>query len=299
MTDFAIVTVAHDSEPDLRRLLGSVERELSARRPHVVVVDSGSSDRSAALAADWGAQVVALERNVGFGAGCNAGLAVVEAPVTALVNPDVELLDAGLAELARRAHAGDALHAPRLLNTDGSVQDSAHPLPGRADDLVPALLPRPLLPPPLRRRYEPWRSERATLVGWAIAACLVARTDLLRALGPFDAEAFLFYEDMELCLKARRAGVPTVLHPDITLRHVGGTATKRGLDVDRDLVLRAGRRREVLAREGPLRLAMDDAAQAATFAARAAVRRIVRRGGAYERAQLRALRAARRGGVRR
>jgi GT2 family glycosyltransferase len=299
VSDLAIVTVTHDSEADLGRLLDSVERELSERRPQVVVVDSASSDRSAALAAGRGARVVELERNLGFGAACNAGLAVVDAAVTALVNPDVELLDAGLAELARRAEGERALLAPRLLNADGTVQDSAHPPPGRADDLVPALVPRPLLPPPLRRRYEPWRSERRTRVGWAIAACLVARTDLLRSLGPFDAGAFLFYEDMELCLAAARMGVPTVLHPDIALRHAGGTATRRALSPDEDLLLRASRRRQAVASEGALRLAMDDLAQAATFATRAAARALTRRGGARERAQLRALRAARRAGVRR
>jgi N-acetylglucosaminyl-diphospho-decaprenol L-rhamnosyltransferase len=299
VSDFAVVTVTHNSEADLRRLLDSVERELGGRRPRIVVVDAASSDRSAALAAERGAEVVALERNVGFGAGCNAGLAAVEAPVTALVNPDVELLDGGLAELARRADTGGALHAPRLLNADGSVQDSAHPPPGRADDLVPALVPRPLLPPRLRRRYEPWRSDEATPVGWAIAACLVARTELFRGLGPFDADAFLFYEDMELCLKAARAGVPTVLNPDIALRHLGGTATRRALDAEEDLVLRARRRREVVAREGRRRLLIDDAAQAATFATRAAARTLARGGGGYERAQLRALRAARNAGTRR
>ena len=299
MSDFAIVTVTHDSEADLRRLLDSIDRLPGADAPQVVVVDSASSDGSAALAAERGAQVVALERNAGFGAGCNAGVAVVDAEVTALVNPDVELLDTGLAELARRARGARALLAPRLLNADGSLQDSAHPRPGRADDLVPALIPRPLLPPPLRRRYEPWRSERTTRVGWVIGACVVARTDLLRALGPFDPHAFLFYEDMELCLAAARAGAPTVLHPDIAVRHLGGTSTRRRLAPAEDLALRAARRREVLAREGRLRLAMDDAAQATTFAVRAGGRALVRRGGAHERAQLRALRAARSAGARR
>lgn len=296
MSDFAIVTVTHDSEVDLRRLLDSIDRELGTAPPRVVVADSGSSDGSAALARERGARVVDLDQNAGFGAGSNAGLALVEEPVTALVNPDVELLDAGLAELARRAHGLRALLAPRLLNADGSVQDSVHPPPGHIDDFVPALIPRPLLPPPLRRRYEPWRSDCARRVGWAIGACIVARTDLLRSLGPFDERAFLFYEDMELCLAAAREGVPTVLHPDVALRHVGGTSTERALAPGEDLALRAGRRREVVAREGRLRLALDDAAQAATFATRAAARRLTRRGGDRERAQLRALRAARRVG---
>ena len=98
---------------------------------------------------------------------------------------------------------------------------------------------------------------------------------------------------MDLCLRAARAGVPTVLRPDVALRHTGGTSVQRAL-AGRDLELRARRRREVLSREGRGALLADDAAQAATFATRALGRALLRRGGERERAQLRALRAARR-----
>jgi N-acetylglucosaminyl-diphospho-decaprenol L-rhamnosyltransferase len=297
VSGFAIVTVLHDSATDLERLLDSVDRHLNPS-PRVVVVDSGSSDGGADLARERGAQVIALDGNQGFGAGCNAGLELVEEPVTALLNPDVELLDGGLAALVAEAARTEALLAPRLLNTDGSVQDSAHPLPGRLDGLVPALLPRPLLPRRLRERYEPWRSDRPRPVGWAVAACLVARTDLLRRLGPFDPGAFLFYEDMELCLRARRAGVPTLLRPDVALRHRGGASVGPALGTE-DLPLRARRRREVMAREGRVPLLLDDLAEAATYATRAAARRVTGRGGEIEAARLRALREARRAGRKR
>jgi N-acetylglucosaminyl-diphospho-decaprenol L-rhamnosyltransferase len=296
VTRFAIVTVIHDSAPDLVRLLDSVGRHLDPASP-VVVVDSGSSDGGADLARERGARVIALDGNRGFGAGCNAGLELVEEPVTALVNPDVELLDRGLAHLAEEAARADALLAPRLLNSDGSVQDSAHPPPGRLEGVVPALLPRPLLPGRLRERYEPWRSDTPRPVGWAVAACLVARTDLLRRLGPFDPDAFLFYEDMELCLRARREGVPTLLRPGVALTHRGGTSVRPALG-DGDLPLRARRRREVIAQEGRLPLLVDDITEAATYATRAAARRLTGRGGEIEAARLRALREARRAGRR-
>jgi N-acetylglucosaminyl-diphospho-decaprenol L-rhamnosyltransferase len=295
VTRFAIVTVIHDSAPDLALLLDSVERHLDPVPP-VVVVDSGSSDGGADLARERGARVIALDGNRGFGAGCNAGLELAEEPVTALVNPDVELLDGGLAGLADDAAKRDALFAPRLLNTDGSIQDSAHPRPGRLEGLVPALLPRPLLPARLRERYEPWRSNGPRPVGWAVAACLVARSDLLRRLGPFDPDAFLFYEDMELCLRARRAGVPTLLRPDVALRHRGGASVGPALGRE-DLPLRARRRREVVAGEGRLPLLLDDLAEGATYASRAAARRLTGRGGEIEAARLRALREARRRAV--
>jgi N-acetylglucosaminyl-diphospho-decaprenol L-rhamnosyltransferase len=294
LTSFALVTVMHDSAGDVERLLTSIERFLEPR-PRVVAVDSGSRDRGADVAREHGAELVELGSNRGFGAGCNSAVERVSEPVTVLINPDVELLDDGLARLADEAAAGEALLAPRLLNADGSVQDSAHPLPGTFEALIPAAVPRFLLPRPLRRRYEPWRSARPRTVGWAVAACIVASTGLLRRLGPFDPAVFLFYEDLDLCLRAADAGVPTVLRPDVALRHSGGASVVRALP-GRDAQMRARRRREVMAGRGRLPLALDDAAQAVTFGTRAAGRALLRRGGAYERDQLRALRAARRDG---
>jgi N-acetylglucosaminyl-diphospho-decaprenol L-rhamnosyltransferase len=287
VSSFAIVTVIHDSERELSVLLDSLER-LPEPRPRMVVVDSGSRDAGPRLAAERGAELVELPGNLGFGAGCNAGLERVREPVTAFVNPDVELLDGGLSRLADEAQAGGALLAPRLLNADGSVQDSAHPLPGRLDSLVPALLPRRLLP----ARYVPWRSQTAREVGWAVAACIVGQTEQLRALGPFDPDAFLFYEDMELCLRARHAGIPTILRPDVAVRHLGGASTSRALG-ERDLDMRARRRREVMSREGRARLWIDDLAEALTFGLRGAVKGLGGRGG-LERRRLRALLRARR-----
>jgi N-acetylglucosaminyl-diphospho-decaprenol L-rhamnosyltransferase len=288
LTEFAIVTVIHDSERELGGLLDSVGL-LPEPRPRVIVVDSGSADGGAGLAAARGAEVVRLDGNRGFGAGCNAGIERVTEPVTAFVNPDVQLLDDGLARLARDALAGGALLAPRLLNPDGSVQDSAHRLPGRLASLVPALLPRRLLP----TRFEPWRSDRPRTVGWAVAACIAGRTDELRSLGPFDPDAFLFYEDLELCLKARRGGISTIYRPDVAVRHLGGSSTGRALAEDRDLDLRARRRREVMASEGRSALAIDDLSEGVTFALRGAARTLTG-GGDLERRRLRALRRARR-----
>ena len=288
MTGFAIVTVIHDSEPELPLLLDSVAR-LPEPRPRVIVVDSGSRDRGPALAAKRGAEVVALDRNRGFGAGCNAGIDGVTETVTAFVNPDIELLDDGLCRLASDAAAGGALLAPRLLNADGSIQDSAHPLPGRLDALLPALLPRRFLP----IRYQPWRSDSPRAVGWAVAACIVGRSDELRALGPFDPDGFLFYEDMELCLRARRAGIATILRPDVAVRHLGGASTERALAEHQDLELRARRRREVIAREGRLPLVLDDLSEGLTFALRGAAKTIGGHG-ALERRRLTALLHARR-----
>jgi N-acetylglucosaminyl-diphospho-decaprenol L-rhamnosyltransferase len=289
---FTAVVVIHDSEPELRALLASLERHL-AEAPHLVVVDTGSRDRGPALAADRGAEVVSLPDNPGFGPANNAGVERARHDVTALVNPDVELLDARLLGLVHRARERDALLVPRLLESDDRIQRTAHPLPGRIGGFLPALAHPPLLPRGLRERVEPWRAEAPRTVGWAIAACLVARTATLRALGPFDPAAFLFFEDLDLCLRAREAGVPTELHPEVRLRHAGAHATSRRFGGEPH-DLHARRRRDVVsARLGPRALALDDAAQALTFATRAAARALLGRDASRPRAQLEALRQAR------
>jgi GT2 family glycosyltransferase len=258
-----------------------------------VVVDTGSDDGGSELAAGAGAQVISRPDNPGFGEACNAGLEHAAAEVTVLLNPDVELLDDGLATLAERARGREALLAPGLLEPDGSIQRTAHPLPGRARELLPALAHPPLLPLGPRLRAEPWRARERRTVGWAIAACLTARTDLLRRLGPFDPRAFLFYEDLDLCLRARAAGIATELHPDIVLRHAGAHSTERAF-AGEPFALLARRRREVVGeRLGRRALLLDDLAQALTFATRSAARAALGRDASRPRAQLHALEQAR------
>jgi GT2 family glycosyltransferase len=293
----ALVTVTHDSEPELRLLLASVSRHLPGAR--VVVVDSGSSDGSLAAAREWtgGAETLEMGSNVGFGRAVNAGLERVGEPVTAVVNPDVELLDASLADLAREAALDgrpERILAPAVLLPDGSRQDSAQPEPGSPLLGVRSLLPAPALPPPLRRRVEPWRSNEPLRVGWAIACCLAARTETLRRLGPFDESIFLYGEDLDLCLRASDAGVETWFWPAVRVRHAAAHATARAFGGEAFELLARQRREVVRRRRGRRRASLDDWQLLVTYCNRIALKTLLRRDSRAERRRLTALRAARR-----
>ncbi len=264
---FSLCVVLHNSSGELEALLDSVDRHLSIR-PQIICVDSGSSDNGAALAGSRGAEVIVMDGNPGFGAANNAALAAATEAVSVLLNPDCRLVDAGLERLVAAAEGRRALMAPRLLNDDGTIQDSAHPLPGSWDGYLAAVTVPRLLPRRLRERAQPFRSERERVVGWAIGACLVAQTKLLRELGPFNAEDFLFAEDLDLCLRARALAIPTTLDPAVKLVHRGAHTSGGTTDQTR-LDRQAWRRREVIGRQlGARAVARDDRSQYLTFTLR-------------------------------
>ena len=259
-----VVTVLHQSAAVLPGLLATLPDGVQ-----LVAVDTGSRDAGPELARAAGAELVSLPDNPGFGAANNAGLARARHDVSVLVNPDCELPPGSVGALRERALAADALHVPRLVGADGRTQRSAHPLPGTVGGMLAALVHPPLLPAGLRDRAEPYRAERARTVGWAIAACVCARTATLRRLGPFDPAQFLFYEDMDLCLRARAEGVPTVFHPDVVVHHLGGHSTEPAYGGEPHALLARRRRAVVAAGLGVQARRRDDAAQLLTFATRA------------------------------
>jgi N-acetylglucosaminyl-diphospho-decaprenol L-rhamnosyltransferase len=293
----ALVTVTHNSAAELEALLASIDRHLPG--VELVVVDSASSDETVAIAraarAAARVQTIALDRNVGFGRGCNIGVAAVTQGVTALVNPDVELLDDSLLELAGEAmRPPERLLAPLVLNADGSRQDTVHPRPTSPSDLGRVVVPPGLAPRRAALAFAPWRSDRPRRVGWAVGCALVARTDTLRRLGPFDEQIFLYYEDLDLALRAGEQGVETWFCPSArVLHHRAHSSDKEFGGEPFELLARA--RRDVVARRlGPRRAGLDDVAQAATFASRIVSKRLLGRAALRERQQLEALLRVRR-----
>ena len=293
----ALVTVTHDSAAELEALLSTIDRHLPG--VDLIVVDCASSDDTVNVARRWRSQtsvrVLALQQNVGFGRGCNIGVAAVSRPVTALVNPDVELLDDSLMALAEEAmRPPQRLLAPLVLNADGSRQDTVHPRPTSIADLARMVVPPGLAPRRAAVPLAPWRADRPRRVGWAVGCALVAQTALLRRLGPFDERIFLYYEDLDLALRAGEHGVETWFWPSAQVLHHGAHASQREFGGE-PFDLHARARREVVARRlGPRRAQLDDAAQAATFFSRIVSKGVLGRSTVRERGQLGALVRARR-----
>jgi GT2 family glycosyltransferase len=104
----------------------------------------------------------------------------------------------------------------------------------------------------------------------------------------------MYAEDLDLSLRAGREGIETWIWPSARVVHHGAHASAPAFGGEPFELLARARRQVVARRLGPARAAIDDRAQALTFASRIAVKRALGRPAARERRQLQALLAARR-----
>jgi len=207
----AVVVVAHNSAAHLPGLIDSLLEQLGPA-DELVVVDNGSSDGTAALAAGAGERVVLIESgvNLGFGAGCHAGARATGAPLLLFLNPDCRPEPGCLEALraAAAAHPGwGAWQAAVLLpdgniNTDGGV---VHYIgigwAGDCDKPVAAMPPDP---------YE---------VAFPSGAALVVRRSVWDELGGLEPSYFLYSEDLDLGLRLWLAGHRVGIVPGARVVH--------------------------------------------------------------------------------
>jgi N-acetylglucosaminyl-diphospho-decaprenol L-rhamnosyltransferase len=226
----AAVVVNHDGGDVLLDCVASLRREGVVE---LVVVDNASRDGSPERveALDPDVRVVRTGRNLGYGAAVNRGVALVEAELVLVSNPDVVVHSGALAALVR-ALAGDpalAFAGPTLLTTNGTRYPSARRFPSWLDAAGHALLGVVSDRNPFTRRYRmtDLDPDAATLVDWVSGACFVARRRVLEELGGFDERYFMYLEDVDLCWRAHRVGYGIVYVPDATVTHLQGHSTAR------------------------------------------------------------------------
>jgi GT2 family glycosyltransferase len=205
------------------RAVRAVEALARLPRPPeaLLVVDNGGAAADALRAALPAATVLATGANLGFAGGANAGIAAAlaaGAEAVLLVNDDAWLAPDALALLeAALAAPGVGLAGPALLSADGqrveSLGLSFAPRSGRLRELG---------------RGQPWPGPAPPREVQGVSGCvLLARRAALLAVGGLDPGFFFYFEDLDLCLRARAAGWRTVVVPAARAWHEGSATIGR------------------------------------------------------------------------
>ena len=224
MHDLAVIVVSFDQARWLARCLSTLREHAAGLDLDVLVVDNGASGDVGDLD---GARVLRTA-NRGFAAANNAGLAEVDARWALFLNPDTEVLDGSVAELVARLDARPevGIAGVRQVDAHGELTPTMRRFPSGTRALGDALgLERlPGRPGWLgERELRLDRYERELDGDWTIGSFLLARRSALDTVGGFDERFFLYSEEVDLCLRVRRAGWKVVHDPHLTILHHGST----------------------------------------------------------------------------
>jgi hypothetical protein len=238
--DIAVVIVSYKSAELTIDSLRSVQAERSSPglRVRVVVVDNASGDTPAISRAietnDWSSWVTLVQapKNGGFAYGNNLGIqrAYAAGPPSYvyLLNPDAQVRAGAIDSLLRflEARPDVGIAGSSFENLDGSAWPISFRFPSLMSELSGGIEFGPVSK--LLRRWQVARTMPGITeqVDWICGASMMIRPAVIAAIGGFDENYFLYFEETDFCRRSKQAGFPTWYVPESRVMHIMGQSTK-------------------------------------------------------------------------
>ncbi|MEE9429062.1 MAG: glycosyltransferase family 2 protein [Paracoccaceae bacterium] len=210
------VSIINFRTPELtQKCVLSVLQDMEGIDGKIVIIDNHSGDGSAEIIQAW-IETLETERielirstiNSGFSGGHNQVIAAYEAEFYLILNSDALLQPGFLKSVIATAEADPkaGLITPILSYQDGIIQTSCFRFHSPGSEII-----RSAKTGFVTRLFSKYHIDLGTgpvtkEIDWASFACILVRADMCKAIGPMDEGYFLYFEDAEYCLRAKRAG---------------------------------------------------------------------------------------------
>lgn len=232
--DVSVIIVTYNSADEIEDCLGSIYAQDSTLKQEVVIVDNLSQDRTVEIIKEKfpQAKLILPGENLGFAKGVNLGVRESEGEYVLLLNPDTQIIDNAIEVVTQFARENPqyGLYGGRTLQPDLTLEPSScwgaptlWSMTMFAFGLT-TLAPRhPILDP---ESLGQWNRDTVREVGIITGCFLLAKRDLWEKLDGFDERYFMYGEDADLALRARKLGKNAVICPDAKLIHEVGKSSK-------------------------------------------------------------------------
>jgi len=237
----SVIIVSFNAAGLLRECLRSLFQTSTRHELEVVIVDNDSADDSVAMMRESFPQVILLENNwnAGFAAGVNQGYAVSSGDYVFLFNPDARLKPGAIDRAVdfMEAHPECGICGARLVNPAGGLEPSARRFPSALYKFLTTSGLSTHFPHSKllgKGDYRYFDHNSVLEVDWVPGTFSAIRRTMLEQLGFFDERFYLYYEETDLCLRAKRRGWKIYFIPDAEVVHEGGGCSKTRKDLEFD-----------------------------------------------------------------
>lgn len=217
----SLSVVSHGNAGAVQALLQSLARYERAGSLQLILTDNLGAELPDLDASPWHSLILLRnDRPQGYARNHNAAFQRAEGQHFCIVNPDVLFVESVLPVLTQTmaTHRADII-APLIVDSQGRIQDSFRRLPDPFE-LVwrRTLRSRRGLPAPATETLSP---------DWLAGIFLLMRREIFGRLGGFDARYHLYFEDVDLCTRARLMGFSIMLNSRVRVQHDARRASRQ------------------------------------------------------------------------
>ncbi|RJO59256.1 glycosyltransferase family 2 protein [Candidatus Parcubacteria bacterium] len=233
--ELAVIIVSWRVKTQLRDCLESIYALAEPQQPgEVFVVDNHSNDgTNEMLKADFRqVKLIANQENLGFAKANNHALAQTQKPFIFFLNPDTKVTEGAFARMLQvfERHERAGIVGPKLLNPDNSLQKSVRNLPTPLALVAIFLKMRFWWPnfPPLKKYLQiDFDYDREQSVGQVMGAAFLVRRKVFEEIGNLDEKFWIWFEEVDFCMRAKNADWETWYTPEAKIFHTGGESFSR------------------------------------------------------------------------
>ncbi|PSB34652.1 glycosyltransferase family 2 protein [Stenomitos frigidus] len=221
----SIILVNYNGANVMLECLRSLLQFLHSVPYEIIVVDNASTDGSAALVAESVPTVNLIKQteNRGFGSGNNVGAKHAKGEFLFFLNTDTLLINDVLPHLVMlmKNDPKIGIIGTKLLNADRSLQLSIASEISLNGEYQTLKQQKEYAVPQQREAIEQ-KFEQEQPVDIVIGAAFFIRRALFEALNGFDETFFMYFEESDLCQRARDQGWQVLYTPEVSIIHLGG-----------------------------------------------------------------------------
>jgi len=214
-----VSVVSHGHGPLLRDLMQDLARHCAHHALHVEI--TLNTDEAFTIEPELYPFQISVHRNIhpkGFGANHNAAFHRVQCAYFCVLNPDVRLTADPFGILVSHLMNGAGLVAPQVVSTTGELQPTARHLPTPQQIVQRLLGAGPV-------SYN--MTSGIVRPDWVGGMFMLFSRDSYEAVNGFDEHFFLYYEDVDICVRLRLHGYTILVDPRVTVVHDGAYASRR------------------------------------------------------------------------